>query len=150
LIPSKSPSLSRCGQQGFEHEAFGVHEQVALLRPFSPSSHLLNSLFVASLLPAYAGRLDRLDIYHAGAWDLGSCAPAHACARWRGCSPRCRPYATSSGNGGRSFRGREVVGQHSPGASTTRDDVEDGACDLAQGVQPGASRGFGVGRWDST
>jgi hypothetical protein len=38
------------------------------------------------------------------------------------------------------------VGQHSPGPSTTRDDVEDGACDLAQGVQPGASRGFGGGQ----
>jgi hypothetical protein len=38
------------------------------------------------------------------------------------------------------------VGQHSPGASTTRDDVEDGVEDLAQGVQPGASRDFGGGQ----
>jgi hypothetical protein len=38
------------------------------------------------------------------------------------------------------------MGQHSPGPSTTRD-VEDGLEDhLAQGVQPGASRGIGGGQ----
>jgi hypothetical protein len=37
------------------------------------------------------------------------------------------------------------VGQQAPGASTTRD-VEDGLEDLAQRVQPGASRGFGGGQ----
>ena len=37
------------------------------------------------------------------------------------------------------------MGQQAPGASTTRD-VEDGVEDLAQGVHPGASRGFGGGQ----
>lgn len=38
------------------------------------------------------------------------------------------------------------MGQQSPGASTTRDDVEDGIEDLAQGVQPGAPGGFRYGQ----
>src|SRR5918995_2550254 len=38
--------------------------------------------------------------------------------------------------------GREAVGQQPPSAATA-DDVEDGVCDLAQGMYPRAPGGFG-------
>jgi hypothetical protein len=46
---------------GFEHETFGVYQQVPL-----PPFHLLASIKTA-LLSAYPGRLDRLAIYDASA-----------------------------------------------------------------------------------
>ena len=46
-------------------------------------------------------------------------------------------------NGGRSSCCRKVVRQYAPSASARHDYLEDGLEDLAQGVDPGASLGFG-------
>ena len=128
---------------GFEHEAFGVYEQVAL-----SAFHLLPTI-VASLLPAYAGRLDRLAIHHASA-RLGirllrtRTRLRKAVWIFSQCAPYANPEVMVDGLLEGGSRGATA-----PGASTTRD-VEDGVEDLAQGVHPGASRGFGGGRWGST
>jgi hypothetical protein len=53
--------MVRAVHLGFEHQALGVHQEVAL-----PSLDLLSSV-VASPFSAHAGRLDRLGIHHAGA-----------------------------------------------------------------------------------
>ena len=65
-----APSLSHCGQQSFEHEAFGVYEQVAL------SAFDLLATVITSLLSAYTGRVDRMAIHHASA-RLGISVLAH-------------------------------------------------------------------------
>ena len=114
---------------GFKDQTLGVHEQVTLLGPltFLAPSYPLSS--------SYAGALDRLALHH-------------ACARL-GIELVAHPHTTAQGGVYlvpdtvyppgpevvvHRLPGREVVGQQSPGAPATHDDVEDGIEDLAWGV----------------
>ena len=52
MIPSQNPSLSRCEPQGFEHEAFGVYQQMSL------AALDLLAPVVTTLIASHAGALD--------------------------------------------------------------------------------------------
>src|SRR5215210_4992807 len=121
----------------FQNQTLRVHQDMAL-----SAFHLLSSV-VTSPIPSHTGALDRLAIHH-------------ACARLR-VPLQADPQTLAQGgvhplpgavepprseimvNG---LPGWEVVGQQSPGTATTQD-VENGVEDLAQGVHPGTSWGFG-------
>jgi hypothetical protein len=67
LIPSQSPSLSRCEPQGFEHHTLGIYEQVTF-----PAFDLLAAAVVTALFSSQAGALYRLAVYYARALGSGS------------------------------------------------------------------------------
>ena len=122
----------------FKDQTLGVHEQVTL-----SSLDLLASV-VSALVPSHAGALDRLAVHHASA-RLGIALLAHPQSTaqsgvylFPGAVYAPSPEVVVDG-----LPRREVVGKQAPGAPATHDDVEDGLEDLARGVEPGSSWGFG-------
>jgi len=125
---------------GFEHEALGVYQQMSLLRPFD----LLGPV-VAALFSSHTGALYRLGIHHASAGLRISLQANPQPLAQGGVDPLEGSVLTPSPQVMVDrLPGREVVGKQAP-LSPALKHVEDGVEDLAQGVQPGASRGFGGG-----
>src|SRR4051812_2536555 len=124
---------------GFEHEAFGVYQQMSL------SALDLFASVVTTLITSHAGALERLAVHHAGArMRIPLQADPHTLAQG-GVHPL--PGAVDAPSPQVMVDGlpwRKVVRKQAPGAPATHD-VEDGVKDLAQGVYPGTPRGFGGG-----
>jgi hypothetical protein len=121
LIPSQSPSLSRCGRQGFEYEAFGVYQKMTL------AALDLLAPVVTALIASHSGALDRLAVRHAGAGlRIPLQADPKALAQG-GVDPLEGAVLTPAGPEVMvdALPGREIVRKQAPLAATTRD-VEDG------------------------
>ena len=125
---------------GFEHESFGVYEQVTL------SAFDLLAAIVTTLLSSHSGRLYRLAIYNPSC-RLGVPLEAnpHPLAQGR-VHPLPGPVqAELSEAMVDAAPGWEVVGKQAPGAAAPYD-IEDGVDDLAQRVDARTPCGFGSGQ----